>query len=326
MFVKMASPFQKTEALATLTANYTDSEGEAESDKEDTFLSKKEEIKPPASKESTPRSTSEMSTSSIQDKRPISKLVSYIGEMEEEDEEMEEEYLEKGDSSDEASRNVVSESDEKSNEDSRKSIKPDLGKKPMSPISFHRTLLDMDPGDIEIPAEPPGRCSNTLQEKIARLYEKKLREEKDMNISIQGRKDFRNPSIYEKLIAFCGIDEMGTNYPPEIYDPHKWGPESFYEELAKRQKEEMDKKEKERKERTKVEFISGTAKKPSDQPAVTEKRKSKWDVGAGPVGIAAGVIKPTTIMPPAVVPVSAATGTKPTVISAFGTITKKAKQ
>lgn len=55
---------------------------------------------------------------------------------------------------------------------------------------------------------------------------------------------------------------MGTNYPPEIYDPHCWGQESFYDELGKRQKEEMDKKEKERKEKTKVEFISGTAKKP----------------------------------------------------------------
>ena len=39
-------------------------------------------------------------------------------------------------------------------------------------------------------------------------------------------------SIYEKLIEFCGIDEKGTNYPPELYDPSIWGKESFYDCLG----------------------------------------------------------------------------------------------
>ena len=39
-------------------------------------------------------------------------------------------------------------------------------------------------------------------------------------------------SIYEKLIEFCGIDEKGTNYPPELYDPSIWGKESFYDALG----------------------------------------------------------------------------------------------
>lgn len=34
-----------------------------------------------------------------------------------------------------------------------------------------------------------------------------------MNYIIQRKKEFRNPSIYEKLIQFCAIDELGTNYP-----------------------------------------------------------------------------------------------------------------
>ena len=36
----------------------------------------------------------------------------------------------------------------------------------------------------------------------------------NLNDSIQNKKHFRNPSIYEKLINFIGIDEKGTNYPP----------------------------------------------------------------------------------------------------------------
>ena len=177
-----------------------------------------------------------------------------------------------------------------------------------------------------------------------------------MNDTLRAHKDFRNPSIYEKLIQYCDIDEFGTNYPPvrftsltvwrrgqatgtqtglplaytahgsllhqvrksrgvllfrrrssypmkfqkkvsdivklsisvkvyymlilmccfhsnvielgtcslthvyiaksggsqELYDPSIWGKQSFYEELAKVQKEDMERREKERKERTKV--------------------------------------------------------------------------
>lgn len=40
-----------------------------------------------------------------------------------------------------------------------------------------------------------------------------------MNYIIQRKKEFRNPSIYEKLIQFCAIDELGTNYPKDMFDP-----------------------------------------------------------------------------------------------------------
>ena len=52
------------------------------------------------------------------------------------------------------------------------------------------------------------------------------------------------------------------------------------------------------------------------------KRKSKWDIGINQMPAAA--LKPATLITPTVLPVP--TGTKPTVISAFGTISKKAKQ
>ena len=37
---------------------------------------------------------------------------------------------------------------------------------------------------------------------------------------------------------------LGTNFPPELYDGHLFGKESYYEELSKVQKEEMDRREK----------------------------------------------------------------------------------
>lgn len=75
---------------------------------------------------------------------------------------------------------------------------------------------------FNLPPEPKGKCPPELQEKITHLYEK-MKDGLDMNRVIQDKKEFRNPSIYDKLIQFCDINELGTNYPPEIYDPLQWG-------------------------------------------------------------------------------------------------------
>uniref|UniRef100_A0A2K6V2G5 SAP30 binding protein n=1 Tax=Saimiri boliviensis boliviensis TaxID=39432 RepID=A0A2K6V2G5_SAIBB len=122
----------------------------------------------------------------------------------------------------------------------------------LSTASFSERVRNMSPDEIKIPPEPPGRCSNHLQDKIQKLYERKIKEGMDMNYIIQRKKEFRNPSIYEKLIQFCAIDELGTNYPKDMFDPHGWSEDSYYEALAKAQKIEMDKLEKAKKERTKA--------------------------------------------------------------------------
>ncbi|KAK1162165.1 SAP30-binding protein-like isoform X2 [Acipenser oxyrinchus oxyrinchus] len=203
---------------------------------------------------------------------------------------------------------------------------------------FSERVRNMSPDEIRIPPEPPGRCSNNLQEKIQKLYERKLHGDIDTNSHIQNKKEFRNPSIYEKLIQYCGIDELGTNYPKDMFDPHGWLEDSYYEGLAKAQKVEMDKLEKAKKERTKIEFVTGTKKGTTTNAAATttstasttaadaQKRKSKWD-SAVPVTLAQPTILTTTATLPAVVSVTTtASGTKTTVISAVGTIVKKAKQ
>lgn len=180
---------------------------------------------------------------------------------------------------------------------------------------------------FSLPPEPKGKCSIELQEKISNLYEKMRNSNMDTNKIIQERKEFRNPSIYEKLIQFCDINELGTNYSPDIFDPFQWGKESYYEELAKAQKLEMEKVEKARKENAKTEIQVGVKKMDSDD---SKKRKSKWDqpgvLGAAPgaVGAAtAAALKPAGIITQTLT--TTATGTKGTVISAFGSLPKKPK-
>ncbi|KAG2460832.1 S30BP protein, partial [Polypterus senegalus] len=155
---------------------------------------------------------------------------------------------------------------------------------------FSERVRNMSPDEIRIPPEPTGRCSNHLQEKMQKLYDRKLHGDFDTNSHIQKKKEFRNPSIYEKLIQFCGIDELGTNYPKDMFDPHGWSEDSYYEALD------------------------------------AQKRKSKWD-SAVPVTVPQPTILTTTATLPGVVSVTTtASGTKTTVISAVGTIVKKAKQ
>ena len=122
---------------------------------------------------------------------------------------------------------------------------------------------------FHLPAEPKTKVDPKLQESISNLYQKMTRNsEFDLNSYIQDKKEFRNPSIYDKLIQFCDINELGTNFPPEIFDVSIYGPESYYEELAKAQKAEMDKLEKQKKENTKTTAAAA---------AEAIKRKSKWD-------------------------------------------------
>ena len=139
--------------------------------------------------------------------------------------------------------------------------------------------------NAHLPPEPPGRCSKALQDKVVALLQKEQRLGLDLNKHLQGRKDFRNPSIYEKLVAVLDLDEFGTNFPEHLYDPKSWGEESNYKNLLEAQKKAYEKKEKAKlQERTKIEFVKGT-KRPggssgggSGGEGAKKARKSKWDV------------------------------------------------
>ncbi|XP_067940799.1 SAP30-binding protein-like [Watersipora subatra] len=130
--------------------------------------------------------------------------------------------------------------------------------------------------DVQIPPSPPGSPPKSLIENIARICK---RGQGCLDASIASRKEFRNPSIYEKLLSHLGVDEKGTNYPPELYDPSIWDKSSFYDELAKLQNIEMEKRKAEKKDRVKVDFITATkptsaAHTDSSEPG---NKKTKWD-------------------------------------------------
>lgn len=144
--------------------------------------------------------------------------------------------------------------------------------------------LFLNTQDVLLPPEVTAKCSKTIQNKIVSLLQKKASSGIDLNSGLQQRKDLRNPSIYEKLVHFCSLDEFGTNYPEHLYNPKEWTEDSFYDNLFKEQRKENQKKEKARLERTSIEFVTGTKRPPvSTAPTKVEPvkrvRRSKWDVG-----------------------------------------------
>lgn len=163
-------------------------------------------IPPPKSKNTTPvASKSAQSTPSAADQKKALRLVSYNDDTVISDDENDNENI----SPNHEALQMEVEEDERPEE-----------------IEVAETKVKRDRSaeyGFSLPTEAKGKCGQELQDKITNMYEKMRANNMDMNKLIQERKEFRNPSIYEKLIQFCDIDELGTNYPPEIYDPVQWG-------------------------------------------------------------------------------------------------------
>ena len=163
----------------------------------------------------------------------------------------------------------------------------------LSPKEFHKTLLGLSPDQIRIPRRNQGSVDPVIQEKLERLNYTKETQALDMKHEIQKRKDFRNPSIYEKLIDHCNIKEFGSNFPSEVFDPDGFAPSSYYEELSKAQKQLMDafaEAKAKADSHPKVEIIHATAKKPASLPSTSSssssgssdpnrRKRTKWDEG-----------------------------------------------
>ncbi|RUS12883.1 HCNGP-like protein-domain-containing protein, partial [Endogone sp. FLAS-F59071] len=56
------------------------------------------------------------------------------------------------------------------------------------------------------------------------------------NTHLLRSKAFRNPHIYAKLVEFVDLDETGSNFPPEMFNPHGFPPQAFVTELVEAQR------------------------------------------------------------------------------------------
>ncbi|KAK6917702.1 SAP30-binding protein [Dillenia turbinata] len=114
----------------------------------------------------------------------------------------------------------------------------------------------VDPLDKFLPPPPTSRCSDELQEKINKFLAYK-RAGKSFNAEVRNRKDYRNPDFLLHAVRYQDIDQIGSCFSKEVFDPNGYDKSDYYDEIEADMKREMERKEQERKKSQKLEFVAG---------------------------------------------------------------------
>ncbi|OVA00117.1 HCNGP-like [Macleaya cordata] len=115
---------------------------------------------------------------------------------------------------------------------------------------------DADALDKFLPPPPKIKCSEDLQEKINRFLALK-RAGKSFNAEVRNRKDYRNPDFLQHAVTYQNIDQIGSCFSKDVFDPHGYDKSDYYDEIEADMKREMERKEQEKKKSQKMEFVAG---------------------------------------------------------------------
>ena len=77
-----------------------------------------------------------------------------------------------------------------------------------------------------LPRPPPPSLSNSClallpQAKFLKLHQVSCRDGRYLNDQLRSKKDYRNPDFLQRMVEHFGVQELGTAFPPSIFDP--WG-------------------------------------------------------------------------------------------------------
>ncbi|CAG8797349.1 21653_t:CDS:2, partial [Gigaspora margarita] len=106
-----------------------------------------------------------------------------------------------------------------------------------------------------IPPEPETECDPILQEKIVHFHSLS-KKGVHFNENLLKNKAFRNPHIYNKLVEFVELDEIGSNFDREIFDPYGFPSEAFADQLAEAQKKILEERAAaQQQQRSQIQFV-----------------------------------------------------------------------
>ncbi|GER24512.1 transcriptional regulator family protein [Striga asiatica] len=133
---------------------------------------------------------------------------------------------------------------------------------------------DVDPLDKFLPPPPKVKCSEELQnngklriemvmqstslsEKIIRFLALKKTSGRSFNSEVRNRKEYRNPDFLLHAVTYQNIDQIGSCFPKDVFDPHGYDKSDFYDEIAEADmRRETERREQEKKKNQKVDFTS----------------------------------------------------------------------
>lgn len=115
---------------------------------------------------------------------------------------------------------------------------------------------DTDPLADFLPPPPTDKCSQELQNKFAKFLAYK-NAGRSFNEELRKSKGYRNPDFLQRAVKHQEIDQIGSCFRKEIFDPHGYDPSDFYDALALEFKREQERKEQAKKQSQRVDFVHG---------------------------------------------------------------------
>ncbi|KAI8979671.1 HCNGP-like protein-domain-containing protein [Mycotypha africana] len=113
-----------------------------------------------------------------------------------------------------------------------------------------------------IPDETTEPCSPGRVERIAHFLSLKASGHR-LNHHLQRNKAFHNPRIYTKLVEFTEVDEIGSNFDKNDYDPHGFPKEMYIDGILETQKNLAEEKAMQQQNRTSVNFVPPQQQQPA---------------------------------------------------------------
>ncbi|CAN4084230.1 unnamed protein product [Withania somnifera] len=138
-----------------------------------------------------------------------------------------------------------------------------------------------------LPPPPKEKCPGELQWKIIKFLELKTAG-RSFNVEVRNKKEYRNPDFLLHAVTYQDVDQIGSCFSKDVFDPHGYDRSDFYDEIEADMRREMERREQERKRSPKVDFILG-----GTQPAtmVLTPKINLPIPGMAPAG--AGALPPT---------------------------------
>ncbi|CAL1410412.1 unnamed protein product [Linum trigynum] len=113
-----------------------------------------------------------------------------------------------------------------------------------------------DPLDKFLPPPPKEKCPPELQNRITKFIAlKKIG--RSFNAEVRNRKDYRNPDFLLDAVRYQDIDQIGTCFSKDVFDPHGYDKSDFYDEIEADLRRDKERREQELKKSPKVEFVPG---------------------------------------------------------------------
>lgn len=112
------------------------------------------------------------------------------------------------------------------------------------------TLLDQF-----LPPRPKEKCSEELQRKIDKFLSLK-KMGKSFNNEVRNRKEYRNPDFLLHAVSYQDIDQTGSCFSKDVFDPNGYDPSDFCDAIELDMKHERERKEQESKKNQRLDFVS----------------------------------------------------------------------